>query len=48
MADYISGTLIADDESLDAGLFGLSEIPWDDLAFQSTVDALRDYCEGKR
>jgi ADP-ribose pyrophosphatase YjhB (NUDIX family) len=48
MADYISGTLIADDESLDAGLFGLSEIPWDDLAFQSTFDALRDYCEGRR
>jgi ADP-ribose pyrophosphatase YjhB (NUDIX family) len=48
LADYISGTLIADDESLDAGLFRLNEIPWDHLAFQSTVDALRDYCEGKR
>ena len=48
LADYVSGTLMADDESLEAGLFRPDEIPWDDLAFQSTVDALRDYCKGRR
>ncbi|MBI1865335.1 MAG: NUDIX hydrolase, partial [Nitrospirae bacterium] len=31
------------DETLEVGLFGPDEIPWDDLAFPSTVQALRDY-----
>ncbi|MFC1890813.1 NUDIX domain-containing protein [Thermodesulfobacteriota bacterium] len=41
--DYISGELTAADESLEAGFFKPEEIPWDQLAFQSTKDALRDY-----
>jgi hypothetical protein len=32
---------------LDARLFAPAEIPWQDLAFSSTRDALRDYL-GKR
>lgn len=43
VAEYISGELIAGDESQEFRLFSRSEIPWDDLAFQSTKDALRDY-----
>jgi 8-oxo-dGTP diphosphatase len=48
LADYVSGTLIADDESLEVRLYPPDEIPWSDLAFKSTVDALRDYCEGRK
>ena len=44
---YVSGNLIQGDESLEAGWFSQSRIPWDDLAFQSTVDALKDYCKKK-
>ncbi|MFN0093876.1 MAG: NUDIX hydrolase [Dehalococcoidia bacterium] len=32
----------AGDEALELGWFGADEIPWDDLAFDSTVSALRD------
>ena len=42
-AEVIGGTLSAGDESLEAGAFPPSEIPWDDLAFDSTRDALQDY-----
>ena len=42
-ATAIGGTLCPDDECLEAGMFAPSEIPWDELAFQSTRDALRDY-----
>ncbi len=45
-AEYISGDLKADDESIEAKLFKKDNIPWDDLAFQSTKDALRDYIKG--
>ena len=45
---YISGDLIQGDESLEAGWFSQSRIPWDDLAFQSTTDALKDYCMRKQ
>ncbi|MFH1122892.1 MAG: NUDIX hydrolase [Pseudomonadota bacterium] len=44
VAEYLSGQLITGDESRDARLYRPEEIPWDDLAFRSTVDALRDYC----
>jgi ADP-ribose pyrophosphatase YjhB (NUDIX family) len=43
-AQYLSGSLIQGDESLEAGWFSPGRIPWDDLAFQSTADALKDYC----
>ncbi|MEW6673852.1 MAG: NUDIX hydrolase [Thermodesulfobacteriota bacterium] len=37
------GSVQAGDESLAAGLFAPGEIPWQQLAFSSTRDALRDY-----
>ena len=42
-AEVIGGTLAATDESVDARAFKHGEIPWDELAFDSTRDALRDY-----
>ena len=42
-ATRVSGTLTIDDESLEAREFALDEIPWDDLAFRSTRDALKAY-----
>jgi ADP-ribose pyrophosphatase YjhB (NUDIX family) len=37
------GALVAADESLEARAFAPVDIPWDELAFPSTFDALRDY-----
>ncbi len=48
LADYLSGSLIADDETTDSKLISIEDIPWDELAFESTRDALRDYCELKK
>jgi 8-oxo-dGTP diphosphatase len=42
-ATTLGGTLCADDECLDARLFAREEIPWEQLAFPSTRDALREY-----
>ena len=42
-AEVVSGELTAGDESSDAGWFGADEIPWDDLAFPSTAEALRHW-----
>jgi 8-oxo-dGTP diphosphatase len=42
-ATAIGGTLCADDECLEARLFSRDEIPWEELAFRSTRDALKDY-----
>jgi ADP-ribose pyrophosphatase YjhB (NUDIX family)/ribosomal protein S27AE len=42
-ATAVGGALCADDECLEAKLFTRDEIPWDDLAFRSTRDALKDY-----
>jgi ADP-ribose pyrophosphatase YjhB (NUDIX family) len=36
-----------DDESLEAKWFAPGDVPWADLAFPSTQDALRDYVEGR-
>jgi ADP-ribose pyrophosphatase YjhB (NUDIX family) len=44
---YLSGELKAQDETLEARLFDLREIPWDELAFTSTKDSLKDYCRAK-
>jgi ADP-ribose pyrophosphatase YjhB (NUDIX family) len=44
VTEYLKGDLAAGDEALEVKLFRLEEIPWDDLAFPSTADALRDYC----
>ena len=43
VAKYLSGELISGDETLEARFFSQTEIPWNDLGFQSTVDALKDY-----
>ena len=43
VAEYVSGELVADDETEEVGLYLEEEIPWPQLAFQSTVDALKDY-----
>lgn len=48
LADYISGTLAAEDETTDSKLISVEEIPWDELAFESTRDALKDYCKMKK
>ena len=46
-ATMLSGELATDDEGLEIREFGLDEIPWDDLAFRSTHEALRDYIDGR-
>ena len=43
VAEVAGGALTAGDESTEAGTFPLSRIPWDDLAFPSTVEALKDF-----
>jgi ADP-ribose pyrophosphatase YjhB (NUDIX family) len=45
LATAIGGALCADDECLDAAVFPPAEIPWNDLAFRSTREALRQYLE---
>ncbi len=46
-----AGKLVGDygvgEESLEVGLFGEDEIPWDDLAFQSGRFALQKYFEDR-
>jgi 8-oxo-dGTP diphosphatase len=42
-ATCIGGTLTVDDEGLEAKAFVPAAIPWDELAFRSTREALTDY-----
>ena len=42
-AQVIGGQLAAADESTEARIFPPDEVPWHDLAFDSTKDALNDY-----
>ena len=42
-AQVMGGELAAGDESAEARVFAPTEIPWNDLAFDSTKDALKDY-----
>jgi ADP-ribose pyrophosphatase YjhB (NUDIX family) len=42
-AEVIGGTLTAADESVEARVFSPGEVPWQNLAFDSTRDALNDY-----
>ncbi len=42
-AEVIGGELSAGDESVEAGTFAASEIPWSELGFPSTKDALQEY-----
>jgi ADP-ribose pyrophosphatase YjhB (NUDIX family) len=45
-ATAIGGTLALDDESLESSEVDPGSIPWDDLAFRSTREALEDYLRG--
>jgi ADP-ribose pyrophosphatase YjhB (NUDIX family) len=42
-AHVVRGTPQAMDETLDVKVFPADRIPWQDLAFRSTHDAIRDY-----
>ena len=42
-ADVIGGKLQVGDEAEDVSAFAPEQLPWDDLAFQSTTEALKDY-----
>lgn len=42
-AHVVGGELAAKDEALDVRTFHQADIPWDDLAFHSTRDAIREY-----
>lgn len=42
-ARIVGGCLACDDEGLEARMFAPDAIPWEELAFQSTHDALRDF-----
>ena len=44
-AEAVGGELGAGDESVEARVFAPAEIPWNDLAFDSTRDALKDYIQ---
>ena len=44
----IGGVLTIDEESLESAEFKTGSIPWDDLAFRSTREGLRDYLDGLR
>jgi 8-oxo-dGTP diphosphatase len=45
-ATYLGGTLTVDDEGLDVRTFDPQTIPWDELAFRSTYEALKDFLAG--
>jgi len=47
-ATATGGTLCVDEESLEVSEWETSSIPWDDLAFRSTQEGLRDYLNGAR
>jgi ADP-ribose pyrophosphatase YjhB (NUDIX family) len=43
VAEPLGGNLIVGDETAEVGLYSPESIPWGELAFQSTIDALKDY-----
>ncbi len=45
-ATMTAGCLLCDDESLEGSFFAPEEIPWNELAFRSTYEALREYLGG--
>jgi ADP-ribose pyrophosphatase YjhB (NUDIX family) len=47
-ATILGGALCTDEECLEARLFAPADIPWDQLAFHSTTQALRDYLDAQR
>jgi len=42
-ATLLGGVLACDDEGLEAKFFEPADIPWDELAFRSTHEALREF-----
>jgi ADP-ribose pyrophosphatase YjhB (NUDIX family) len=46
-ATMIGGCLGCDDEGLEARFFEREQIPWDELAFRSTREALRQFLDGR-
>jgi hypothetical protein len=46
-AKILGGTLKADDDCVDAKMIGAQEIPWDQLAFKSSISALQDWLKHK-
>jgi ADP-ribose pyrophosphatase YjhB (NUDIX family) len=47
-ATRVGGELVVDEEGLEGRAFAPSALPWDELAFRSTREALRDYLDGYR
>jgi ADP-ribose pyrophosphatase YjhB (NUDIX family) len=47
LATMVGGCLVCDDESSEARLFEPDDIPWHELAFRSTYEALGEYLQGK-
>src|SRR5688500_13240614 len=47
-ARILGGCLACDDEGLEARFFAPDEIPWGELAFRSTYEALREVLHGSR
>jgi 8-oxo-dGTP diphosphatase len=47
VATLTGGTLECDDEGLEVRFVAPEDIPWGELAFQSTHDALKEFLEGK-
>ena len=47
-ADVVGGDLRGGSEALEVRTFAPEAIPWDDLAFRSTGEALREFLSGKR
>jgi len=47
-ATAVGGALCPDEECLETATFAPAAIPWDELAFRSTHDGLRDYLGGIR
>jgi ADP-ribose pyrophosphatase YjhB (NUDIX family) len=47
-ASLLGGTLAVDEEGLEAHWFRAIDLPWNELAFRSTYEALKDYLDGRR
>jgi ADP-ribose pyrophosphatase YjhB (NUDIX family) len=47
-ATALSGELCFDEECLEIAVLARDAIPWDNLAFRSTAEGLRDYLDGYR
>jgi len=48
LTEYLEGELAPGDETLEARVFGLEEIPWERIAFRSTKQALEAYLRRTR